>query len=159
MTIDKASRARSENAPLDLSPLLGSLGFLTRMIQVRMRDVIRSHGEIAVSPATYSVLALVEANPGIRQTRIAELLAIQESNMALLVKGAAKLGLLERRAATRKQAGGLYLTSIGLSAVEQARAFYAHIDKVYATGLPKGEYELVVAVLRKLVLPTASEMT
>src|SRR3546814_19225308 len=77
----------------ELTSLTTSLGFLTRVVQVQINERIRIAGALQVTPAIFSTLRLLEANPGIRQVHAARILVIQESNMANLVKDLIAQGL------------------------------------------------------------------
>jgi DNA-binding MarR family transcriptional regulator len=139
----------------DLSPLTDSLGFLTRVVHIQMREFIRSLGTLATSPTVYSMLVLVEANPGIRQVRVAEILSVQESNMATLVKELTAANLIGRdRTASNRRAGGLWLTRQGQRLVAEVRMEFKKIDRDYSTSLSEAEYRQLTALLRRVFQTT-----
>ena len=130
-----------------LDDLTNSLGFLTRAAYLQIGDLIRDHGSFAVSPPTLSMLALVEANPGIRQMQAARLLLIRESNMVMLVRELVGNGLVERRGVGGKRSG-LWITKEGTAILTQT-AQAAGISREYADCLSDAEYQQLIALLAR----------
>ena len=67
-------RARRPTAPrpsaqcAELGRLVGHLGYVVRRAQLWIfQDFIRTMAEVDVRPAQYSVLLVIEANPGLSQ--------------------------------------------------------------------------------------------
>ena len=147
------SMADQEKAyPLDgdefvLDDLTGSLGFLTRAAYLQIGDLIRAQGVLAVSPPTLSTLALVRANPGIRQMQAARILLIRESNMAILVRELVSKGLVERRRVGGKRSG-LWTTEEGAAILVQTAEAVA-LNRQYADCLSDAEYRQLVALLAR----------
>lgn len=78
--------------------------------------------ELDLRPAEFSVLSLIDANPGRKQTEIAEVLGIKRANFVALVNGLDARGLTERRSARGdKRANALYLTTEGRRFLAEAR--------------------------------------
>jgi hypothetical protein len=70
------------------SSLADSPAFLVRLAQLRSFDEFhRNFAGLGVTPAGFSVFALIVANPGIRPGAIAEELRVKPSNVAVLVNG------------------------------------------------------------------------
>src|SRR4029453_17382688 len=62
---------RAESEKLDLGHLDQHLGYFVRRLQVMIfRDFIRTLAPMTLRPAQYSVLLLIEANPGSSQAAI-----------------------------------------------------------------------------------------
>lgn len=141
----KAMAGGSEYA---LGPLRSSLGFLTRVIQVQINERLRAKGGMEISPATLSLLQLLQANTGIRQVDAARLLLIQESNMANLVKTLISRGLIERRRETGGR-GGLWITEEGERLVAQW-SWAATIDRSCASVLSDAEYQQLMHLLNRI---------
>ena len=131
-----------------LGPLTESLGFLTRAVNVQINERIRASGRLAISPAVFSMLQLLQVNPGIRQVDAARLLVIQESNMANLVKDLVAKGLVERRGETPKRVG-LWITAAGEQ--ELARSFVDLVgDRIYSSVLSDAEYGQLLQLLNRV---------
>ena len=130
-----------------LDDLTSSLGFLTRAAYLQIGDLIRARSALAVSPPTLSTLALIRANPGIRQVQAARILLVRESNMAILVRELVGKGLVERRTAGGKRSG-LWITEEGQKIVAQTGEATA-ISREYADILTDEEYQQLVALLAR----------
>ena len=73
-------------AGIKLGPLAGYVGFMLRRIQTAVfADFIASLGELELRPAQYSLLEVIDANPGLRQSDAAAALGIQKANFVALV--------------------------------------------------------------------------
>src|SRR3569833_1266468 len=78
------------------SPLADSPAFLVRLAQLRAFDEFhRNFAGLGVTPAGFSVLALVAASPGVRPGAIAEELRVKPSNVAALVNALVAAGLVK----------------------------------------------------------------
>ena len=130
-----------------LSAVTDSLGFLTRVIHVQINDRLRASGLLSISPATLSLLRLIQANPGMRQNHAARILLIQESNMANLVKDLIGRGLLERRNMGAR--GGLWISEQGERELAGCASVDA-IDRSYASVLTDAEYRQLVRLLNRV---------
>jgi len=94
-----ASPARAEK--LSLGQLNHHLGFFLRRLQIWVfQDFIQTLAPMKVRTAQYSVLLIIEANPGRSQAAIGQTLGIERARLARL------LHELERRKWVRRRASG-----------------------------------------------------
>lgn len=113
-----AARARSaEPGPstVDLGPLPSFVGYALRRAQIAVfQDFVQTMAAHDVRPAQYSVLLLIDRNPGVNQTQLGEALGIKTANLVVMLNGLQKRGLTERRPdATDRRAHALHLTPAG----------------------------------------------
>jgi DNA-binding MarR family transcriptional regulator len=119
----KASSVRTPppSAPqaLSLASLEGHLGYFVRRLQVEVfTDFIRTLAPLKVRPAQYSVLMLVEANPGRSQAAIGKALNIERARLARLLHELERRKWIERRSATGDgRSHSLFLTRAGQTAL------------------------------------------
>ena len=79
---------------LDLGVLDGHLGYFIRRLQVWVfQDFIRTLASIDISPAQYSVLVVIAANPGASQSQIGSTLGIERARLVRLLDKLEKRGL------------------------------------------------------------------
>lgn len=151
-----ASRARPlpPQPTLRTAPTTGIVGYRLRRAQVAVfqRFLIR-FAQLGLRPAEYSVLALVEDNPGCKPSEIAEVLGIKRANFVSLLNGLEDRGWVERRTARGdRRAHALNLTARGHTFLAKARvthdAFEA--DCVERLGGPK-ERDRLFDMLDKLI--------
>lgn len=107
---------------IDLGPLPGLVGYAIRRAQLAIhQDFHRTFEVVDLSPAEFSVLLIVQRNPGLRQRRIGDVLAILPPNLVGLVGRLAARRLLERRVnPSDRRAVALFLTSAGEDVLRHA---------------------------------------
>jgi DNA-binding MarR family transcriptional regulator len=111
------SQSRALGVPKDaldhgLLPTL--LGYQLRLAQLAVfRDFEASVGALGISPGRVGVLVLVDANPGLAQSRLAEAVDLDRSTLVPLLDRFEAEGLLERRAGPDRRTNGLWLTATG----------------------------------------------
>jgi DNA-binding MarR family transcriptional regulator len=149
----RTRRAATDNAGAVASPLAGSPSFLVRLAQLRAFDEFHQHfAGLGVTPAGFSVLALVVANPGVRPGAIAEELRVKPSNVAALVNALVAAGLVERTPdASELRANLLHATPKGAEAWEEMERSHNEADARFAERLSAAERKRFVALLRKLL--------
>ena len=91
-------RARPNAAP-DLGALNDRLGYFVRRLQVWIfQDFIRRLARLDLSPAQFSVIVVIGANPGLSQAELAETLGIERARLVRLLHRLERRGLTQRRA-------------------------------------------------------------
>ena len=110
-------------AEISLGPLAGYVGFMLRRIQTTVfSDFIASLGELDLRPAQYSLLEVIDANPGLRQSDAAAALGIQKANFVALVNELERRALVQRRRSTAdRRSYSLHLQARGRRLLEAAR--------------------------------------
>jgi len=96
-------------------PLAERLGYILRRAQLAIfEDFIAACSRYDIRPGQYSVLTVIEQNPGLSQTKVAEALGIKKTNFVAMVDAFEKRGLV-RRAATPgdRRSYALFLTEAG----------------------------------------------
>jgi DNA-binding MarR family transcriptional regulator len=119
--------APDQTERLKLGTLDGHLGYFLRRLQIAVfKDFIRTLAPMDVRPAQYSVLLLIEANPGRSQAAIGEALEIERARLARLLHVLEGRGWIERRAADGDgRSYSLYLTRAGDKALARVKALAA----------------------------------
>lgn len=126
--VHSAGRARKKGgAPLDLGVLNERLGYFVRRLQVWIfQDFIRALDPVGIGPAQYSVLIVTEANPGLSQSDLSQLLGIERARLVRLLDGLEKRGLIRRLASpTDRRSHALLLTRRGQRRMKQVKALAA----------------------------------
>lgn len=140
----------------DTGSVSGIVGYRLRRAQVSVfQQFMARFAEFGLTPAEYSVLALIGANPGSKQTQIGEALGIKRANFVTLVNALEGRGLTERRQpAGDRRANALFLTESGEAFITKANAIQAQFEAelVEQLGGQKARDQLV-ALLDRL-MPT-----
>ncbi len=151
--LSRERRAASANGGTEIdSPLRDSPSFLVRMAQLSAFDEFHRHfAGLGMTPARFSVFALVVTNPGVRPGALTEELRVKPSNIATLVNALVADGLVERRQdKTELRANKLFPTKAGSKAFEEMWDIHCEIDKLLLESLTASERATFVALLRKL---------
>ncbi|OGA00712.1 MAG: hypothetical protein A2Z64_10365 [Betaproteobacteria bacterium RIFCSPLOWO2_02_67_12] len=117
---------------LDPGPLPELIGYRLRLAQQTVfRDFAASVP--GVSPGRIGMLLLVEANPGVTQSRLAHAVGRDRSTMVGVLDQLEAKGLIERRKGADRRTNGLWLTRAGRSLLVRAkRAIAVHEQRVAA---------------------------
>jgi DNA-binding MarR family transcriptional regulator len=112
---------------LKLGALDGHLGYFLRRLQVAVfKDFIRTLAPMDVRPAQYSVMLLVEANPGRSQAAIGQALDIERARLARMLHVLEGRGWIERRASAGDgRSHSLFLTREGEKALVRIKSLTA----------------------------------
>ena len=129
------------------------VGYRLRMAQLHVfRDFLTAFVALAIRPVDYSILRLIQTNPGVRQGELAHALGIKRANMVSLIHGLEERGLAMRRTVdSDRRANALHLTKSGKAFVrEMQKIWRTHEDRVIAR-LGGGEArDQLLAILDKL---------
>jgi DNA-binding MarR family transcriptional regulator len=139
----------SRAAPLKAGVLPRLLGYrLRRAQQAVFRDFASAVAEI--SPGRAGMLLLIDANPGVTQSRLAQAVGLDRSTMVGVIDALESRRLLERRRGDDRRTNGLWLTGVGRSFVARLkRRIEAHERRV-AAHLSAAERAQLLALLEKL---------
>lgn len=138
---EKQARAK----PLALGDLSQLLGYRLRRAQLWVfKDFGRQLSVFDISPAQFSVLCVIDANPGINQLAIAQLLSIERAGLGRLVDHLERRGLVRRTAsAINRRYYVLYLTEEGTALLSRIRPAVAESDRRLAAKIgPRAYREL-----------------
>ena len=117
--------------PIALGSLSQSLGYRIRRAQLWVfKQVSRKLATLDISPAQYSVLCVIDANPGVNQLAIAQVLSIERAGLGRLVDHLEQRGLVARTAsAINRRYYVLHLTDVGAALLARLRSGVAEAEK------------------------------
>ena len=136
--------------PLELGVLNGHLGYFLRRIQVWVfQDFLRKLSRVDIRPAQYSVLAVIEANPGLSQSDLADFLGIERARLVRMLDRLERRGFANRRTSPRdRRSHALYLTREGQKALKRIKTLAAQHEADLAERLGPENRRLMLEVLR-----------
>lgn len=106
------------------------LGYRLRLAQQAVFDDFAASVE-GISPGRLGVLVLIDANPGISQSRLAEAVQRDRSTMVGVIDGMEESGWVERRPGKDRRTNSLVLTRAGRAFLERTlKQIEAHEDRV-----------------------------
>jgi DNA-binding MarR family transcriptional regulator len=115
---------RPETPGADLGRLTRHLGYLARRTQIWIfQDFIRTLAEVDIRTAQYSILIVIEANPGLSQAVLSQTLGIERARLVHLLDGLeARKFVQRRRSISDRRSHALSLTAQGRSALARIKA-------------------------------------
>ncbi|THD42024.1 MAG: MarR family transcriptional regulator [Bradyrhizobium sp.] len=139
-------------APLDLSALTSIVGYPLRRAQLAVFDDFnRRFAAIGLTPAQYSTLAAIGANPGRKQSDIAAALGIQRPNFVAMMDELERRGLAERlQSEADRRSRALALTAAGRTLLTQARRVQGEQEKEIERLVGRAGRETLVQLLQRL---------
>jgi DNA-binding MarR family transcriptional regulator len=107
------------------------LGYRIRRAQLWVfKEVSRKLASFEISPAQFSVLIVIDANPGVNQLAVAQVLSIERAGLGRLVDHLEKRGLVTRAASSiNRRYYVLYLTEAGAALLGRIRPIVAELEK------------------------------
>jgi DNA-binding MarR family transcriptional regulator len=148
----------SKTTSLDLGPLPELIGYVLRRAQLAVfQDFFKTFAPFDIRPAQFSVLTIIERNPGLTQSQVAEALGIKRTNFVGMLDALEARGLTERRPGARdKRSYALYLTADGQALMRKLKpVLKAHESRMIAKIGENGRDQLV-ALLHDIVDERAS---
>jgi DNA-binding MarR family transcriptional regulator len=157
-------RSAKVSPPDSPAPVLGGLdddiGLALRLAQLAVfRDITTALREVELRPSDFSALMIIEANPGLKQQAIGELLVIRKPNLVSMIDTLVGRGLIDRRSPPGdRRSYSLHLTAAGHDVLSAAKsAHQAHGARVRAM-FAGADAEHLLRNLRTLAqLPGAGE--
>lgn len=149
---DPTAVADDAGADVSLGMLGDLIGYHVRLAQMAVfADFEQALGALSLSPGLFGLLVIVEANPGLRQTQLADAARLDRSTLVPALDKLESRDLVERRAAPDdRRSNGLFLTAQGSALLAQAkRAVRAH-EKRIAAELGDGDRATLIALLDRL---------
>lgn len=138
-------------AGVDIGDLDRQVGFFLRLAQVAVfKDLVAALEPFGLRLTDYSVLLVIEANPGLKQQSIGEALRIQRPNLVVIIDGLERRGLVRRSVARRdRRSHALRITPAGAAVLEEANAAQAaHEARIRAAVGPSDWAALLEALAR-----------
>ena len=134
-----------------LGSLTRHVGFHLRMAQLAVfKDFETALGEIGVTPAVYSVLEVLQQNPGLTQSKLAGAVRLDRSSMVPLLDKLGIRGLVERLASTTdRRHNHLYLTDTGADLLRQANERLIQHEKRVCAPFTSAERKILIALLTR----------
>ena len=141
-------------APIDLGPLGDSVGYLLRRAQVAVfQRFFELFAEFDIRPAQYSTLTVIERNPGLSQTRLADALGIKKTNLVAIIDALEERGLARRESTENdRRSHALYLTPKGTALIGRLHRIDAALDQSISRLMKGDERQRLRDVLRQLAV-------
>jgi DNA-binding MarR family transcriptional regulator len=117
------------------------IGYALRRAQIRIyQDFLDAVAPWSITPPRFSAMTIIQANPGLKLTTLAQAMGIARSGVVQVVNSLEKLGYVERTAfSSDKRAYALLLTAEGTLALETITQEISAHDARVSAALTEGE--------------------
>jgi DNA-binding MarR family transcriptional regulator len=144
--------ARARGGRIDLGYLGEHIGYVVRRAQLAIfKDFIKTLAPVDIRPAQYSVLIVIDRNPGLTQAELGRALAIKRANLVGM------LNELERRKLARRVASpsdrrshALHLTANGRQMLARFHRLALEHEKRATRALDLNEKRLLLELLARV---------
>jgi DNA-binding MarR family transcriptional regulator len=125
------------------------LGYRLRLAQ---QAVFRDFGESVsdLPPGRVGILLIIDANPGVTQTRLAQAVGLDRSTLVGVLDGLEARGLVERRRGEDRRTNGVLLTRAGRALVTDLKRRIRMHERRVAARLSAEERTQLLGLLAKL---------
>jgi DNA-binding MarR family transcriptional regulator len=118
------------------------------LLQGDLQRALKPHG---LRMITFSALAMIESNPGLRPSQIAESLAIERANLVVILDELEKAGWITRTPSPEdRRAHALNLTQDGAATYAAARQSVDEHDLRMLVNVPEHQRATFIELLRTL---------
>ncbi len=143
---------------VDFGALPGYIGFNLRQAQAasfRHLESVSRDPDLTnltdLTPGQFSLLVLLEANPGASQKSISRAVGVDTSTLSPVLDALARRGLLvRRRAAHDRRTYALALSPAGRRALAAMRAHVERQERLMSDALDSGESALLLDMLKRV---------
>ena len=148
----KAKQAKSQAQAADFSLLPDLLGYHLRRAQAAVfQDFAASMNGANLTPGQFGVLALIEANAGLSQTRLAQILGIDRSTLVAVIDKLERQGMVERAARPNdRRSHALKLSRQGQGRFEALAQQVKQHEARIARRLSARERRTLIELLRRI---------
>jgi DNA-binding MarR family transcriptional regulator len=155
----KSQRTKARPAPirkrdnLDVEPAEPYLGYQIRRAQLAVYDdfMAGQRRTPPITPGQFTVLLLVDENPGLNQQALCRHMAVDKSTMTVSLSRLVRRGLIERvRSPEDRRQNGLRLTTAGAAALREMRTYVGQHEQRIGAQLSARERKQLIGLLRRV---------
>lgn len=145
---------------IDFGILDTLIGYKLRRAQMCMFNHFSEHcSRFGITPGLFGVLSIVERNPGLTQTAIANALGNDRSAMVSVVDRLESMNLVERKpSASDRRSHALFLTKHGEAFYNEMVTEVQKHEASFTSLLQEGEKELIINILERFATHNSTEV-
>lgn len=146
----KGATVRRGKPAVDLGILEDRLGYFIRRAQIWVfQDFIRGLASVDLSPAQFSVVAVIGANPGLSQSALSETLGIERARLARMLHELGDRGLTQRLPSPKDaRSHELHLTAEGQKTLGRAKTLSEDHEQRLTKKFGSERYKAIKTILR-----------
>lgn len=146
------SRDSAAPSAVDFGKLPGYIGYQVRQAQSAIfRDISRTIKDLGVTPGEFSLLTMLQANPGLNSITLARIYRLDKATLSLSLKRLVKRGLIESaRSASDRRHLSLRLTEAGRRVLQRVTRCIERQERAMDAVLKPGEREVILELLTRI---------
>lgn len=143
-TLDAAAAQAGERTAVDMGRLDHTLGYVLRRAQLAVfKSFQQAFRGTDITPAQISVMVVIERNPGLTHTQVADSLGIKRANFVALFEKLESRRFVQRGPSVDRRSQALHLTARGQTLLKRLRTISADFEaKISAPLGPQGRETL-----------------
>jgi DNA-binding MarR family transcriptional regulator len=151
-SLKRAEKSSATEGPIELGPLAENVGYLVRRAQVTIfQRFFELFAEADIRPVQYSILTVIESNPGLSQKQLAAALGIKKTNLVGLIDELEARGLARRKPTeSDRRSHALYLTRKGTVLIARLHRLDASLNQRIARMMSAEERRRLCEILRQV---------
>jgi DNA-binding MarR family transcriptional regulator len=131
--------------------LLAHPGYLIRRLhQISVSIFLEKAKSYDLTQLQYATLVVVDANPGLDQSRLGKIVALDRQTVSTVVRRLVEKGLLRRESKDRRSSA-MYVTGAGKALYQVVRARIGSVDKILLGPLSGADQQVLMSYLTKMV--------
>ena len=132
--------------------LANAVSYRIRLLQIAAYKAFEQQvSGFGSAPRYFGALKLIDANPGIPQTRLAEAIFLDRSSLVPILDTLTREGWVERRKASQdKRVRRVFLTEAGRTRLAELEKQMIEHEEALTRGLSMAEKDQLLALLRRL---------
>ncbi len=144
---------------VDQAALQRLVGYNCRRAYLAIAEHSLQHmAEHDLRPTSYSVLALVNHNPGVNSRQVSQALGVRPPNLVAMIAAFEERALLERRPDPDDgRSLGLHLTATGRRLVTRVERAVIQAEVIATAMLSSAERRTLISLLRRIYARPASD--
>ncbi len=140
----------TDNSP-NLGDLVNMVGVELRIAQILADRAFSEVQHPKMAAGHYTVLSLIDLNPGINQSALARCMFLDRSSMVPMLDQLESKGLLERRKnPTDRRSHALHLTGSGRNVLSRLDRSVRSLEEMFARKMGKKDRDELLALIKKL---------
>jgi DNA-binding MarR family transcriptional regulator len=144
----KASRHDTERE-IGLDALIGHAGYAVRRFQIWIfQDFVRTLAAVDIRPTQYSVMTVIDANPGLSQMAVAKRLGIERARLVHLLDSLEHRKLVKRiKSKSDRRSHALHLTAFGETSLAKFKQLAVEHERHVEEKIGKANRERLLNIL------------
>ena len=141
----------SNTTELELGDLPNMVGIELRICQIIADKALSKTSPIPVSPGLFTILSLIQKNPGQKQVTLAESVKLDRSSLVPIIDQCEQSGWVERLPyAGDRRAHAIHLTRKGITTLKQLEQSVMLLEQRITKGLGATNKNLLLSLLKDL---------